>query len=139
MTESILRTSEFKWDPVNQVRCGVSVDSVTRLFAENPFEVVSMDLSEWKLEDQGGRAAVVHCDGIPNGFHWHRIPETLEGTLPVIVGIGNSRKFIIDGAHRIAKALVENRKTIWAVVLSEEQTRQCVRTGQMARFDRETG
>jgi hypothetical protein len=62
MTESILRTSEFKWDPVNQVRCGVSVDSVTRLFAENPFEVVSMDLSEWKLEDQGGRAAVVHCD-----------------------------------------------------------------------------
>jgi len=81
----------------------------------------------------------VHCDGIPNGFDWHRIPETLQGTLPVIVGIGNSRKFIIDGAHRIAKALVENRKTIWAVVLSEEQTRQCVRTGQMARFDRETG
>lgn len=124
---------------MGQVRCGVSVDNVTRLFDENPFEVVSMDLTEWKLEDRGGRFAVVHCDGIPNGFNWQRIPETLVGTLPVIVGEGNSQRFIIDGAHRVAKALVENRKTISAVVLSEEQTRKCVRVGQMARFERETG
>ena len=139
MTVSVLNTSDFEWEPVSQVRCGVSVDSVTHLFAENPFEVVNMDLSEWKLEVQGGRSAVVLCGGIRNGFHERRIPETLEGTLPVIVGIGNSRRFILDGAHRLARALIENRKTILAVIPSEEQTRQCVRAGQMARFERETG
>jgi hypothetical protein len=88
---------------------------------------------------KGGRSAVVHCGGIRIGFHRHKLPETLEGILPVIVGIRNSRQFIVDGGHRVAKALIENRKTILAVVLSEQQTRLCVRAGQMERFDRETG
>jgi hypothetical protein len=58
--------------------------------------------------------------------------------VPVLVGRGNGRLFLIDGAHRVAKALLEKRKTIPAVMLTEEETRSCVREGQMEWFDRET-
>ena len=136
---SALTTSDFIWDAVAQVRCGVSVSKVIEYFAASPCVVVDMDLNDWILEEQFGRFAVVHFTGILNGIHMQKLPRTLEGTLPVIVGIGNSREFLVDGGHRVAKALTEKRKTILAVILSEEKTRQCVREGQMERFDRETG
>jgi hypothetical protein len=47
-----MNTADFEWQPVNQSRCGVLVDSVLSLFAANPIDVVNMDLREWKLEEK---------------------------------------------------------------------------------------
>jgi hypothetical protein len=133
-----LTTSDFKWAMVSQVRCGVSVMAVTEYFATNACKVVKMDLGEWSIQSDGERYAVVHRSGIPNGFNPERQLKTADCTTPVLVGIGNGRRFLIDGAHRVAKALVEKRMTILAVILTEVQTRACVRPGQMPRFERDT-
>ncbi|MFN3161617.1 MAG: hypothetical protein ACE37I_20080 [Rubinisphaera brasiliensis] len=131
-------TSDFDWKAVPQVRCGVLVSKVTEYLAAHPREVVDMELGDWTIEQNSGRFAVMHRTGLANGVRPDNLPETLEGTMPVLVGTGNARVFLIDGAHRVAKALIEKSKTIRAVILTEEETRACVLNGQMARFDRET-
>lgn len=131
-------TSDFDWKSIPQVRCGVLVSKVTDFLTANPRQVVDMDLREWKVEQNRGTSAVVHRTGLANGFRPDNLPKTVEGTIPVLVGMGNSRLFLIDGAHRIAKALSEDRQSMPAVILTEEETRECVREGQMERFERET-
>jgi hypothetical protein len=136
--EKRLMTSDFDWRSVPQVRCGVLVSKVTEFLSQNPREVVEMELADWSFEQNSGRFAVVHRTGLLNGVRPNNIPQTLDATMPVLVGIGNGRLFLIDGAHRVAKALIEKRKTIRAVMLTEDETRACVREGQMERFERET-
>lgn len=131
-------SSDYDWKTIPQVRCGVLVSKVTEFLAANPREVAALDLNEWVLEQDRNRFAVVHVSGIANGILPYKVPNTLEGTMPVLVGHGNGRKFLIDGAHRVAKAILEKKKSISALILSEEETRACVREGQMERFDRET-
>jgi len=136
--KTALKTSDFDWKSVPQVRCGVLVNKVTAYLAANPRDVVDMDLRDWTIEQNSGRFAVLHRTGIANGVHPANLPKTLDGTMPVLVGIGNGRWFLIDGAHRVAKALIEKYKSIRAVILTEEETRACVREGQIERFERET-
>jgi len=127
-------TSEFDWKSIPQVRCGVLVSKVTDYLAANPREVLDMDLGDWTIEQNRGRFAVVHCTGLANGIRPDNLPKTLKCTMPVLVGVGNGRLFLIDGAHCVPKALIENCKTICAVILTEEETRAWVREGQMERF-----
>jgi len=56
------------------------------------------------------------------------MPATLQGTVPVLVGNGHGKLFLIDGAHRVAKALTDGRVAIPAVILTEAETRACVPT-----------
>lgn len=114
------------------------MSKVTDFVAKHPREVVEMDLSEWHLERDGGRFAVAHATGLANGIRPNNVPDTLKGTHTVLVGCGNGHLFLIDGAHRVARAIMDKQETIRAVVLTEDETRACVREGQMERFDRET-
>ena len=43
-----LMTSDFQWEPINQVRCGVLVSAVIKLITEPPRPVVEMSLKEWR-------------------------------------------------------------------------------------------
>mgnify|MGYP000899660788 CR=1 FL=1 len=131
-------SSDFDWKAVPQVRCGVLVSKVTEYLVVHPREVMDMELKDWTLEENSGHYAVVHRTGLANGVRPNNLPKSLDGTMPVLVGTGNGRVFLIDGAHRVAKALVEKRKSFHTVILTEEETRACVRDGHMIRFDRET-
>jgi hypothetical protein len=93
-------TSDFDWKAVPQVRCGVLVSKVTEYLAAHPREVLDMELGNWTVEENSGRYAVVHRTGLANGIRPDNLPKTLDGTMPVLVGTGNGRMFLIDGAPR---------------------------------------
>src|SRR3712207_2308605 len=51
---------------------------------------------DWTVEQNSGRYAVVHRTGLANGVRPDNLPKTLDGTMPVLVGTGNGRVFLID-------------------------------------------
>jgi hypothetical protein len=134
-----LTTANFQWQDVWQFRCGVSVSAAIKLIKARPKPVVEIKLADWSLKQLGDEYAVCHKTGMPNTFRMNKLPNDKDSRFPVLIGQANSKQFLIDGAHRIAKALLKGRKTTRAVIFSEEETRECVRFGQMKHFERCVG
>jgi hypothetical protein len=134
-----LTTANFQWQDIWQVRCGVSVSAAINLLKASPKPVVEVKLADWSLKPLGDECAVWHKTGMPNTFRMNNLPNDRDSRFPVLIGQANSMQFLIDGAHRIARALVKGRKTARAVIFYEEETRQCVRFGQMKHFERCVG
>jgi hypothetical protein len=132
-----LMTSNFRWEKVSQVRLHVAVQSVIDLITKSPRPVPAIGIADWKLVRDGNVTAVQHVSGIHCAYREHKLPPS-GGNFPVLIGVGNGKMFLIDGAHRMARALKDGSKTINAIVLTEAETRSCIRTGMEASFDKKT-
>ncbi len=118
-------STDFKWQRLNQVRLHVSVAAVIDLITKTPRPIKFMDISEWSLRESNGATAVQHVTGIHCAYHQHKLPPTLRNTFPVLVGTGNGKRFLIDGAHRMAKALIDGLRKAPAIILTEEDQGLC--------------
>lgn len=134
-----MMTSDFQWQEIRQARLHVSVNKAIDLITHPPRPVGTLELADWSLVFNGAKHGVRHVTGITSAYYEYKLPENARSCHPVLVGVGNEKYFLIDGAHRVAKALIDGQKTIRAVVLTEEETRSCIRPGMEKRFDEKVG
>lgn len=139
MAKAPVMTSDFVWQKIPQTRISVQVDKVIQLITNPPRPVTNMPLADWSLIVNNGQTSVRHATGLVCGYHQYKLPHTLQGAFPVLVGTGNGKVFLIDGAHRVAKGLMDGRVAIPAVILTEAETRACLRSGMQKRFDAAVG
>lgn len=127
-------TSDFVWQDVSQVRIGVSVSKAIKKVTDPPRPIYQISLADWKLVEADGKHAIRHIAGFHSAYYPHKMPDSTENCFPVLVGEGNGKKFLIDGAHRMARRILEGKKTIPAAILTEAETIECVLEGQLKRF-----
>lgn len=130
-------TSDFVWQDVSQVRIGVSVSKAIEkwsMIRHDRFTRIS--LADWKLVEVDGKHAIRHIAGFHSAYYPHKLSDSTVNCVPVLVGEGNGKKFLIDGPHRMARRILEGKKTIPAAILTEAETLECVRDGQLERFQK---
>jgi hypothetical protein len=127
-------STDFKWQRLTQIRLHVSVGAVIDLVTSKPYPIQNISLNDWSLGAEIGFTYVRHVSGIKCAYHQHKLPQVID-LFPVLIGTGNGKQFLIDGAHRMAKYLLGKRPTIPAIVLTEAETRSCVRKDMEAKFD----
>lgn len=129
-------TSDFAWQDVSQVRIGVSVSKAIKKVTDPRRLIYQISLADWKLVEAGGKHAIRHISGLHSAYYPSKLPENTENCFPVLIGEGNGKTFLIDGAHRMARRILEGKKTIPAAILTETETLECVRDGQLERFQK---
>ena len=122
-------TGDYRWMPVHQARVYHQVVKAIEIIRRSPRRIEMMSLSGWSRGCRQGRSYLT-CDGaISVGFRPEKLPTTLDGLHPIIVGVLHARTFVLDGAHRIAAHLQAGKTTIPAVRLTAAETVACIRDG----------
>lgn len=136
-------STDWIWDKhEEQLRIHVPKKAVTDLISVKPYPVEQMSLKDWETINNGQGKNGVRCgEGPICGFTMddRRFPDTKSEIYPVLIGQAGGRKFIIDGAHRVAAWKSMMLPSIIAIILSEEDTRACVRPGMMEQFETKLG
>lgn len=122
-------TGDYRWMPVHQARVYHQVVKAIEIIRRSPRAIEMMSLCGWSCGRRQGRSYLT-CEGaISVGFHPEKVPTTLDGLHPIIVGVLHARTFVLDGAHRIAAHIQAGRTTIPAVRLTAAETAACIRDG----------
>ena len=128
-------STQFDWRPVNQTRLHHSVDDAIAMVRATPKPVVQMSLEGWVVGQHDGRYYVRRPGNPPNFFHPHKLGAIPDHIFPVLVGTLRGGQFLLDGSHRVAKWIQAHRATISAIILSEAETKSCIRPGLEKRVD----
>jgi hypothetical protein len=121
---------DYDWKRVNQCRTFHDVAVAIEIIRREPRPVEQLPLADWfcGTTDQGA-PFVSSQGGINSGYKTDNLPRDLAAIHPVLLGSIGGRTFVIDGAHRLAKAVLTRTTSIPAVRLTESQTASCIRDG----------
>ena len=121
---------DYDWDAVNQCRSFHDVAHAIQIIRRSPRKIEHLQLTDWYCDvDERGRHYLTGPGAIGCGYRPKDLPSHPYPTHPILLGSIGGRIFVIDGAHRLARALHCELPTITAVRLSEEETSRCVRDG----------
>lgn len=121
---------DYDWDAVNQCRSFHDVPNAIRIIRRSPRKIEHLQLADWYCDvDEKGRHHLTGPGAIGCGYRPQDLPAHPYPTHPILIGSIGGRIFVIDGAHRLARALHCELPSIAVVRLSEEETAQCVRDG----------
>ncbi len=132
---SIVLSNAFHWEATNQERAHHSVDKAIEIITNDPRPVDSINLAEWKGSQEAGKYWIRCSKGPPNFYHTAKVPMHSDASFPVLIGVRNGARFLIDGAHRLVRAKMDGRATYPAVFLTEDETIQCTVPGREAQAE----
>ena len=66
-----------------------------------------------------------------NMYYIHKVPAKHVDGFPILIGVRNGAKFLIDGAsHRLVRAKMDSVNCIQALELTEDETKACIIPGR---------
>jgi len=123
-------SSDYNWKKVYQARFYHDVLKALQIIIHSPHPVEELNLETCKVApDLKGRPAVSVEGGFPCGYHPEKLPAHADSTHPIILASLRGKAFVLDGAHRLAKAVLSGKATIPAIRLSIAESKRCVRDG----------
>lgn len=123
-------TCDYDWKRINQCRSFHDVAVAIEIIRRAPRTVERLPLAEWFCGTTDHGTPFVSCKGgIDVGYKADNLPTELSTIHPVLLGSIGGRTFVIDGAHRLAKAVLSRTTAIPAVRLTEAETTSCIRDG----------